>query len=102
MSEWEHVILLSADALRADHLSCYGYRRDTSPVLDDFAAESLRFTRAYSASSHTREAMPALLTGEYPDAAIDVHVDTQTQYKKTGTHRGSTSKHRLNDVRCAE
>ncbi|AEH38944.1 sulfatase [Halopiger xanaduensis] len=67
----DHVILLSADALRADHLSCYGYHRETTPVLDDLAAESLRFTRAYSASSHTREAVPALLTGEYPDTAID-------------------------------
>jgi arylsulfatase len=72
MSEdWEHVVLLSADALRADHLSCYGYNRETSPVLDEFAEESLRFANAYSASSHTREAVPALLTGEYPDVAID-------------------------------
>ncbi|WP_226042355.1 sulfatase [Natrinema sp. DC36] len=69
--EPDNVILLSADALRADHLSCYGYHRDTSPVLDELADESIRFTRAYSASSHTREAVPALLTGEYPDVAID-------------------------------
>ncbi|WP_144905932.1 sulfatase [Halobellus captivus] len=72
MSEcWENVILLSADALRADHLSCYGYFRATSPVLDELAGESIRFANAYSASSHTREAVPALLTGEYPDVAID-------------------------------
>ncbi|WP_121820727.1 sulfatase [Halostella salina] len=72
MSErWENVILLSADALRADHLSCYGYHRETSPALDEFAAESIRFTNAYSASSHTREAVPALLTGAYPDVATD-------------------------------
>ena len=72
MSEdWENVILLSADALRADHLSCYGYHRDTSPVLDELAEESIRFTNAYSASSHTREAVPALLTGKYPDVAVD-------------------------------
>lgn len=69
--DWEHVILLSADALRADHLSCYGYHRETSPVLDELAGESIRFTDAYSASSHTREAVPALLTGEYPDVAVD-------------------------------
>ncbi|WP_222912787.1 sulfatase [Natrinema sp. SYSU A 869] len=71
--EPDNVILLSADALRADHLSCYGYHRDTSPVLDEFAEESIRFTQAYSASSHTREAVPALLTGEYPDVAIDAN-----------------------------
>jgi arylsulfatase len=81
MSEdWENVILLSADALRADHLSCYGYYRETSPVLDELAEESIRFTNAYSASSHTREAVPALLTGKYPDVAIDskYHLNTDT------------------------
>jgi len=70
MSEdWENIILLSADALRADHLSCYGYHRGTSPALGDLVEESIRFENAYSASSHTREAVPALLTGRYPDVA---------------------------------
>ena len=41
-----NVVLLTADALRADHLGCYGYGRDTPPVLDELAAESLRFTNA--------------------------------------------------------
>jgi len=71
MSEnFPNIILLTADALRADHLSCYGYHRDTSPVLDKFAEDSLQYENAYSASSHTREAIPALLTGKYPDIAI--------------------------------
>ncbi|MFB6185792.1 MAG: sulfatase-like hydrolase/transferase, partial [Halobacteriaceae archaeon] len=79
MSEdWENIILLSADALRADHLSCYGYHRDTSPALDEFAEESIRFTNAYSVSSHTREAIPALLTGKYPDVAIDSNYNLTT------------------------
>lgn len=66
-----NIILLSADALRADHLSYHGYPRQTSPVLDELATEALTFPNAYSASSHTREAVPALLTGEYPDSAVD-------------------------------
>ncbi|MEZ3163841.1 sulfatase [Halorubrum miltondacostae] len=70
-TDCDNIILLSADALRADHLSSYGYHRETSPVLDDMAKESIRFENAYSASSHTREAVPALLTGEYPDVAVD-------------------------------
>lgn len=71
LGDWKHVILLSADALRADHLSCYGYNRETSPVLDRLAEQSTRFTDAYSVSSHTREAIPSLLTGKYPVDAID-------------------------------
>jgi arylsulfatase len=66
-----NVVLLSFDALRADHLGWYGYDRDTSPTLDRLAHESVAFRNAFSASSHTREAVPALLTGEYPDVAID-------------------------------
>jgi len=75
-----NVILLSFDALRANHLGCYGYERDTSPNLDRFAEENLQFLNAYSASSHTREAVPALLTGEYPDLAVDsnYHLATDT------------------------
>ncbi|WP_191906135.1 MULTISPECIES: sulfatase [unclassified Haloarcula] len=74
-----NVILLSADALRADHLSCYGYHRETTPVLDEFAEDSIRFENAYSASSHTREAVPALLTGKYPDVAVDSKYQLATE-----------------------
>jgi len=75
-----NVILLSADALRADHLSCYDYHRETTPVLDALATESYRFENAYSASSHTREAVPALLTGAYPDVAVNqsYHLATES------------------------
>jgi arylsulfatase len=66
-----NVVLLSVDALRADHLSCYGYERTTSPTLDGLAADGVRFDRAYSQSSHTREAVPAMLTGRDPDVAVD-------------------------------
>ena len=71
MSSTKNIILLSVDALRADHCSCYGYERETTPNLDRFAANNVRFSNAYSASSHTREAVPALLTGRYPDIAVD-------------------------------
>ena len=66
MTPPQNVILLSVDALRADRLSCYGYERPTTPCLDDFATEATIFEHAYSASSHTREALPSLLTGKRP------------------------------------
>jgi len=68
-----NVVLLSVDALRADHLSCYGYDRNTTPKLDRFAGEAVLYENAFSASSHTRESLPALLTGQYPERAIDEH-----------------------------
>jgi arylsulfatase len=65
-----NVVLLTVDALRADHLSCYGYHRDTTPVLDELARENARFTATYSTSSHTREAVPSILTGGYPSDVV--------------------------------
>ena len=34
-----NILLISVDTLRADHLGCYGYERDTSPVIDALAEE---------------------------------------------------------------
>lgn len=64
-------ILLTVDCLRADHLSCYGYDRPTTPEIDDLADSGTVFTNAFSASSHTPEAIPALLSGWPPDIFSD-------------------------------
>ena len=37
------IVLVSIDTLRADHLGCYGYERDTSPVIDALATESILY-----------------------------------------------------------
>jgi arylsulfatase len=67
MTENPNIFLLTIDALRADHLGYHGYDRDTSPFLDSLADQTACFRTAISASSHTREAIPALLTGRHPD-----------------------------------
>ncbi|MCK5408335.1 MAG: sulfatase-like hydrolase/transferase, partial [Candidatus Krumholzibacteria bacterium] len=36
-----NIVLIVVDTLRADHLGCYGYKRPTSPFLDELAAKSL-------------------------------------------------------------
>ena len=54
--------------VRADHLSCYGYERETMPWLSDFAKDSLRYSNAYSTTSGTLPAHVSLLTGLYPIA----------------------------------
>jgi len=57
-----NVILISIDSLRPDHLGCYGYGRDTSPVLDKLAREGVLFETAVSTSSWTLPAHAALFT----------------------------------------
>ena len=61
-----NLVLISIDTLRADHLGCYGYERDTSPHIDAFARESALFERAYSASYHTAESHMSVFTSTYP------------------------------------
>lgn len=65
-----NVVLLTIDALRADHVSLYGYERTTTPHLDRFGEEGTWFTNAVSISSHTREAIAPLLSGCYPPNAV--------------------------------
>ncbi len=60
-----NVIVIVVDTLRADHLSSYGYERDTSPFMDSLAAEGVRFENAISPSSWTQPVHASMLTGRY-------------------------------------
>lgn len=64
--ETKQIILISADALRADHLGSYGYFRNTSPYLDRFAKESIVFENAISQASWTLPSFGSLFTSLYP------------------------------------
>jgi arylsulfatase A-like enzyme len=64
--ERPNLVLYVVDTLRADHLGCYGYDRPTSPRLDAFAREGVRFAGARAQSSWTKPAMATLLTGLHP------------------------------------
>ncbi len=58
-----HVLLITVDSLRADHLGAYGYARDTSPRMDALARDGTLFERALSSTNWTLPASAALLTG---------------------------------------
>jgi len=58
-----NLVLITADSLRADRLGCYGYRRETTPTLDEFANESHRFLKAFAAGPNTPHAFPAIMAG---------------------------------------
>ena len=60
------VIILDIDTLRADHLGCYGYHRDTSPNIDALAAESVRFDWTFSQAPNTPPSQTSILTSLYP------------------------------------
>jgi len=64
-SEDPNILVIVVDALRADHLSSYGYARSTSPNLDRLAREGVLFENAISAASWTLPSHASLLTGRY-------------------------------------
>jgi arylsulfatase len=59
------VLLLTVDTLRADHLSAWGYPRPTSPVLDQLAAEGLRFELAQTQWPKTGPSFASMFTATY-------------------------------------
>ena len=61
-----NILFLSVDTLRPDHLSLYGYERETSPHLDAFFEDATVFTRAYAAEAATAPSVVSFLTGRYP------------------------------------
>ncbi len=63
--ERPNVLLISIDSLRADHVGCYGYGRNTTPTLDSLAAIGTVFTNAVAQSSWTLPSHVSLLTGMY-------------------------------------
>jgi arylsulfatase A-like enzyme len=61
-----NLLLISIDTLRADHVSCYGYPKTTTPTIDRVAKEGHRFTRAYAPMPSTLPSHASLFTSLYP------------------------------------
>lgn len=86
-----NIILISVDTLRADHLGCYDYGRDTSPFLDSLAADGVVFENAFAQSSWTLASHMSLFTARYPhnhgvetpSRSLSANVPTLTEILKT-------------------
>jgi arylsulfatase A-like enzyme len=66
--ERPHILLVTLDTTRADHLGVYGHHRATSPSLDALAGEATVYTNARSTSSWTLPAHASLFTGRFPSS----------------------------------
>jgi len=60
------VILIVGDTLRRDHMSLYGYDRETTPELSRLAAEGVRFDNAIAQGTWTKISVPSILTSLHP------------------------------------
>jgi arylsulfatase A-like enzyme len=68
-----NVVLICLDTVRADHLGCYGYHRDTSPNIDRLAEEAVLFENCIAPSSWTLPSHASLFTGLHPSVHGAVH-----------------------------
>ncbi|HET9106527.1 MAG TPA: sulfatase [Steroidobacteraceae bacterium] len=61
-----NVVILTMDALSAQHMSLYGYSRPTTPQLDRFARGAMVFEHAYANANFTTPGIASILTGTRP------------------------------------
>jgi arylsulfatase A-like enzyme len=61
-----NLVLISLDTTRPDHLGVYGYKRDTSPRIDELAERGVVFDRASSVSAYTLPSHATMFTGMHP------------------------------------
>ena len=87
-----NVVVYVSDALRADHLGCYGARFVNTKTIDDLAAGGIRFDQAISAAPWTAPAMTSMVTGLYPHHHGYLHWDaeldptTETLFRALSAH----------------
>jgi len=62
----KNIFLITVDSLRADHLGCYGYGRNTSPNIDKLAKEGLLFKQAVANGQCTPVSFPVIICSQYP------------------------------------
>ena len=69
-----NVILIILDAVRYDHLSCYGYAKETSPNIDYLAKNGVIFTNAFSQSHNTLSGVASIFSSLYPSSHGMEHI----------------------------
>ncbi len=87
-----NVVVYVSDALRADHLGCYGARFLNTRTIDELAAGGARFDQAITAAPWTAPSTTSIVTGLYPhhhgylhwDAELDGSVETL--FRAFGAH----------------
>jgi arylsulfatase A-like enzyme len=87
-----NVLVYVSDALRIDHLGCYGARFLNTRTIDELAAGGVRFDQAISAAPWTAPSMTSMVTGLYPHHHGYLHWDarleptTETLFRAFGAH----------------
>jgi len=82
------IIMLDLDALRPDHLGCYGYHRQTSPNIDKIAEKGVRFENYYTSDAPCLPSRTALMSGRFGiKNGVVGHGGTAATLKNEGASR---------------
>ena len=82
------VLFVDIDTLRPDHMSCYGYPRNTTPNMDRVAAEGVRFDNYYCSDAPCLPSRASLISGMFgiKNGAVG-HGGTAADRRLTGASR---------------
>ena len=61
-----NILLLASDGLNADHMSVYGYLRDTTPFIKTFSKKALVFDNFLPSTGNSGGSIASILTGKLP------------------------------------
>jgi len=72
-----NIVLLTVNVLRVDHVSAYGYARNTTPTIDTVADDSLVFTNGFAQAGYTLANVISIMTSLYPEShqVLDAYKD---------------------------
>lgn len=85
------VLMFDIDTLRADHMGCYGYGRNTTPNMDRVAEEGVRFDRYYCPNAPCLPSRASLVSGQYGiHNGVVGHGGTAADMRLQGATRGFT------------
>ena len=62
----KNILIIASDSLRADHLSCNGYHRKTSPSIDKLAEDGINFQKCMTPIASTLESVTSMFSSQYP------------------------------------
>ncbi len=83
------ILYIDIDTLRADHLGCYGYKRNTSPNIDRIAEEGIRFDNCFGSDAICLASRSAFISGRFGiHTGVVNHGGKNADMRTEGENRG--------------
>jgi len=97
------VLLIDVDSLRPDHLGCYGYERDTSPVVDVLADDGVVFTNCFASDTPCLPSRTGLATARHGiKSGVVTHFGSGQWYREPGSGHRPNKERRLSFRQLSE